>query len=90
MRTKRIFVNLSCSRIKHEVSREKKTGLSRPVLYLLPFQGGTSVVLLCLYIFGFIYGVCSVLICSSSVFLLVSLEGCSSCLWHFLDIFTYF
>ena len=38
---------------------------------------------------GFIYDVCVVLICSSSLLRLVPREGCASFLWHFLGTFTY-
>ena len=58
-----------------------------PVVFF-PFQGGSSVAVLSLCIGGFIYGVCVVLICSSSFLTLVPPEGCASWLWHFLDIFS--
>ena len=69
-----------------------KAGLSSPEIFLLTVhmsQGGSSVVLyLCLCVCGFICAV--VLICSTSFLLLVHRKNCASCLWHFLDICTFY
>ena len=40
------------------------------------------------FLVGFICGVYFVIICSSSLLLLVPREDCASCLWHFLGIIT--
>ena len=64
-----------------------KTGLSRPVVFLLI----VSRRLLCcnssVCFGGFIYGVWLVIICSSSLLVLEPREGCFSWLWHFISVF---
>ena len=57
-------------------------------IYIFPenkFQCGSSVAVLSLCVGGFIFGVCFVIICSSSLLLLVPREGCG----HFLSFSTY-
>ena len=55
-----------------------------------PPQGGSSVAVFLWPCVGvFIWSICFVIICSPSFLLLVTLEGCTSWLWHFLCIFTY-
>ena len=63
--------------MKGEVSHEEDW--FKPLSCFPIYQGGSSVaVLLCLCVSGFICGVCYVIICSSSLFLLVSREECPS------------
>ena len=55
-----------------------------------PFQGASAVVvLLCSCVGDFICDVWFVIICFSSLLLLVPRKDCTSWLWHFLDIFNY-
>ena len=54
-----------------------------------PPDRSKAVLLLLFFVCGFICGVCFVLICSSSLLLLMPWEGCESRLWHYLGIFTY-
>ena len=56
-----------------------------PVVFLLTIPKLFLAVLLCLSVWGFIYAICVVLICSSSLLLL----GWASRLWYFMGIFTY-
>ena len=54
-----------------------------------PFQGGFSVAVLCLCVCSLIYGVCSVLVCSSSLLQWMPRQGCALWLQHFLGFFNY-
>ena len=79
-----------CIRIKGEIST-KLNGLSQsPVVSYWPFQDCSSdAVLLCFCVCCFVCGVCVVLVCFSSLLLLMPQVSRATWLWHFLDIFTY-
>ena len=73
-------------------STQDQGWLKKPVVFLLTvliIRWFLWLVQFLLWISSFICGICLVIICSSSLLLLVPWVGCASCLWHFLGIFTF-
>ena len=66
--------------------RASEIGLSLPVVFLLAVPRRFHYCSSSLCVGGFISGTCYIIICSSSLLLLVPLEGFASLLWHFLAI----